>query len=192
MNYDFFASRSDKVRLLEFLLGETDLRIFDSYSEYEKKAREYKSVGDITGRFDLENGGKFAVTLALWSPRFSERLFFKQIKLDPRRCQGSDFRYATSGLGLIHLHFGGIEKRFLNVSHIGHQSEKRAKAWESTIQYGDRASRWNWNEIASSARKLKSTIHNKWAVDKIGSVGVLPGAKEMQIQGFQMGHFNEN
>lgn len=32
MNYDFFASRLDKIKLLDFIFEETDLRIFDVYS----------------------------------------------------------------------------------------------------------------------------------------------------------------
>jgi hypothetical protein len=189
MNYNFFADKTDKVRLLEFILDETDLRIFDSYSAYEKAICEYKRVSDITDKFDLENGGQFALTFQLWSPRFSNKISFQKIDLNPNYCEGNTFRYTTTGLGLIQLYFGGIEKDTLNYSHIGHQSERRAIAWEGTNIDGDRANNWNWKEIAATSRKLKSVIHSKWSVDKIGSVGIMAGAKELEKHGLKMSYF---
>jgi hypothetical protein len=189
MNYNFFSDKTDKIRLLQFVFDETDLQIFDSSSAYGATICEYKNAKDIADKFDLEMGGQFAVTLTLWSPRFSEKVLFERVNLDPKHCEGQTWRYTTTGLGLIQLYLGGIEKNTLNYSHIGHQSEKRAALWHDTVSQGDRASKWDWKEIAGTSRKLRSVIHNKWAVDKIGSLGIMSGAKELEKQGLRMSYF---
>jgi hypothetical protein len=127
MNYNFFADKEDKIKVLEFIFNETDLKIFDSYSAYEQKICEYKNVQEITSKFDLANGGEFAVTFLLWSPRHKGKVLFRKIELNPKYSSYS-FRYATNGWGLIQLYFGGLENNQLRQSHIGHFTEKRALA----------------------------------------------------------------
>lgn len=189
MNYNFFANKADKIRLLEFIFDETDLHLFDSYSPPEELIDEYTAANEVNDKFDLENGGQFAVTFQLWSPRFSEEIIFQKVDLNPEYCDGFTFRYATSGFGLIQLYFGGLVNNMLNYSHIGHNSEKRALAWEDTLATADRAHKWNWKEIERTSRKLKSVIHNKWSVDRIGSLGIMNGAKELERQGVKLGYF---
>ncbi len=55
MNYDFYANESDKIILLEYVFNETDLKIFDLYSNYEEPVKEYKNITDVTSNFDLKN-----------------------------------------------------------------------------------------------------------------------------------------
>lgn len=47
-------------------------------------------------------------------------------------------------------------------------------------------STWDWTEIQSTSRKLKYFIHNKLAIRKIGSVGVLLGADKLEQQGIKL------
>jgi len=183
MSYDFFADGTDKIELLQHIFQETDLQLFDSYSNYDQEICRYKSTTEITSKFDLQSGGQSAVSFVLWSPKFEGKVNFKKIELDQKRVKGHKFRYATEGWGLIQLYFGGIQNNVLHHSHIGHQSLKRAMAWEHTGPTLGKVADWNWNEVNSTSRKLKYHIHNKMAVRKIGSLDILKGAEKLNGSG---------
>lgn len=180
MTYDFFADKDDKIQILDFIFRETDLQIFDLGSPYGQKVNQYKATEEVVSKFDLHNGDKFAVTFQLWTPRFKGDLVFRKVELDPKRCNGHRFRYSTDGWGLIQLNFGGVKNGELNRSHIGHQSQKRAIAWETNKLDLGQVSTWNWSEVENVARGLKYQIHNKMTARKIESVGVLPGADKLE------------
>ncbi len=183
MHYNFFADKNDKEIILDFIFKETDLQIYDHTSAFDEEVCQYFSVEEITSKFDLINGDKFAVTFNLWSPRHSGSILFRKINLDPKRCQGHTFRYSTNGWGLIQLYFGGQKNSELHQSHLGHFNKAGALKVENTNSIIGKVSEWDWNEIEASSRKLKYQIHNKLATKKIGSIGVLPGASELELQG---------
>lgn len=185
MTYNFFADEKDKIEILNFILHETDLQIFDMGSSYGQEISEYRATSEIVSRFDLRNGGKFSVTFQLYSPRFKGDLVFRKVKLDPKRCNGHTFRYSTEGWGLIQLSFGGVKNNELNQSLIGHQSQKRAMMWERNHSMLGRVSKWDWTEVEITSRKLKNQIHHNMAKRKIGSFGVLDGADKLEEQGIK-------
>lgn len=160
MTFDFLADKQTKIDILEFIFKDTDLRVFDLGSVYGQEICEYKSVDDITKKFDLINGDKFAVTFQLWSPRHKGKPLFKKIDLDPKLCQGHTFRYSTEGWGLIQLYFGGIKHDKQNESHIGHFNEKSAQKWESTNTINGKVSDWDWKEIQKTSGQLKRKIQS--------------------------------
>ncbi|UYN87567.1 MAG: hypothetical protein KIT51_05000 [Cyclobacteriaceae bacterium] len=184
MTYDFYADKSDKIEILNFIFRETDLQIFDCDSAFGQEINEYKTTDDINLKFDLESGGQFATTFQLWTPRFKGDLNFRKVDLDPKHCNGHTFRYSTDGWGLIQLYFGGLKNNELNRSHIGHQSEKRALTWETNNKEMGRVNKWDWKEVEQTGRKLKYQI-NKMAVRKINTFGVLIGADKLEGQGIK-------
>lgn len=137
MIYDFFADRSDKLQVLEFIFTETDLKVYDLNSQYGQEICEYKTVADIVSKFNLDNGDKFVTTFQLWSPRHKGKPLFRRINLNPERCGGHTFRYSTDGWGLIQLYFGGLKNNELHQSHIGHFNEKGALKWQTQIYLMD-------------------------------------------------------
>ena len=185
MTYDFFADKDDKIEILDFIFRETDLQVFDLGSPYGQKISQYKTTEEIVSKFDLHNGDKFAVTFQLWTPGFKGDLVFRKVELDPKRCGGHTFRYSTDGWGLIQLYFGGVKNSELNRSHIGHQSQKRAIAWETNHLDLGPVSKWDWDEVEKVAHGLKHQIHNKMTKRKIESVGVLAGAHKLEEQGIK-------
>ena len=185
MTYNFFANKEDKIDILEFIFKETDLRVYDSSSHYGQEICEYKTVEEILAKYDLDYGDKFATTFQLWTPRHKGEPIFDRINLDPKRCNGYTFRYSTEGWGLIQLYFGGIKNNELNQSHIGHFEEKGALKWESTNKKNGLVDLWDWKEIQITSRKLKYHIHNKLATRKIGSLGVLKGADNLEKDGIK-------
>jgi len=186
MTYDFFADKADKLNILDFIFKETDLHIYDSSSAYESETCEYKTVDEMSSKFDLDNGGKFANTFQLWTPRHKGIPIFRKVDLDPKRCNGHTFLYSTDGWGLIQLYFGGLEDHELNRSHIGHFNDRGALKWESTNKVNGLVSAWDWKEIQVTSRKLKYQIHNKLATRKIGSFGILAGADKLETQGIKL------
>lgn len=183
MTYEFFADKADKLQILEYIFSETDLLVYDLSSLYGQEICNYKSVNEISEKFDLTNGDKFAVTFQLWTPRHKGQPVFRKIDLDPKRCDGHTFRYSTEGWGLIQLYFGGIKDNELNRSHIGHFNEARALKNEGTNKFNGPVSSWDWTEIQKTSRKLKYQIHNKLAIRKIDGFGVLAGADRLKKQG---------
>jgi hypothetical protein len=166
MNYNFFADKSDKLKILEFIFKETDLHIYDLYSRYEQEICEYRSVEEISSKFDLDKDEKIAVTFQLWSPRHKGKPLFRKIDLNPKHCEGHTFRYSTDGWGLIQLYFGGLKNDELYQSHLGHFNEKGALLRESIDSFNGQVSNWDWTEIQKTSRKLKYQIHNKIVISK--------------------------
>jgi hypothetical protein len=63
--------------------------------------------------------------------------------------------------GRIQLNFGALHGHRLEKSLIWYQSMKRATTLEETIKNLGPASKWDWKQIESTARKIKYQIHNK-------------------------------
>ena len=185
MNYDFFADKADKLKVLDFISKDTDLQVYDLGSPYGQEICQYKTVVEISSKFDLEID-EFGTTFQLWTPRHGGEPIFRKVDLDPKRCNRHTFRYATDGWGLIQLYFGGLKDNVLKHSHIGHCSEKRAFILEANNESNGLVSSWDWKEIQVTSRKLKYQIHNKLATRKIGSFGVLSGANQLERQGIKL------
>jgi hypothetical protein len=186
MNYDFFADKADKLEILDFIFKNTDLHVYDLSSAYGQEICQYKNVDEVSSKFDLDNGDKFAVTFQLWTPRHKGKPLFRKIDLDPKHCNGHTFRYSTDGWGLIQLYFGGVKNNELNQSHIGHFNESGAKKNERSSAFNGKVNAWDWKEIQATSRKLKYQIDNKLATRKIGSLGVLPGADSLEKHGIKL------
>lgn len=186
MNYNFYANEDDKEQILQFIFKETDLRVFDSYSSYEREISEYKTLDEILSKFDLINGGEFAVAFQLWTPRHKGNIMFRRIELDPKKCNGYTFRYSTDGWGLIRLYFGGMKDNQLHKSQIGHFDEKGALGKENFSELNGKVSDWDWKEVNSSSRKLRYQIQNRLSLKKVGSSGVMAGAAKLEQQGIKL------
>ena len=185
MTYDFFANKADKLKVLDFIFEETDLQVYDLGSRYGEDISQYKSSSEIASKFDLEID-EFCTMFQLWSPRHKGEVVFKMVELDPKRCNGHTFRYSTQGWGLIQLYLGGLKHGRLNHSHIGHFNEKGALKHESNPNGNGLVSSWDWIEIQKTSRKLKYYIHQKLAVRKIDSFGVLAGADDLEKLGVKL------
>jgi hypothetical protein len=185
MTYNFYANKVDKLEILDFIFNETDLQVYDLSSGYGEDICQYKTIKEISSKFNLEKD-EFGTTFQLWTPRHKGKLQFRKIDLEPKRCNGHTFRYATGGWGLIQLYFGGLKNNELKQSHIGHFNEKEALKWEGINNMNGLVSSWDWKEIQTTSRKLKYQIHDKLASRKIGSFGVLSGAEKFQTEGIKL------
>ncbi|GAA4357530.1 hypothetical protein GCM10023185_22320 [Hymenobacter saemangeumensis] len=185
MNYNFLATGVDKTQVFELIFEHTDLQVFDLSSAFGQEVRQYKSTDEIAAKFDLENGGQFAISLRLWSPRFGGEVFFRKINLNPKHCEGHTFRYATSGWGLIQLHLGGYQHGSLHHSNIGHFNERGAIGRADDDKELAEVKRWNWKEIVSTSGRLRRQI-SKMAVRKFEGIDMLPGAEALKKTGVEL------
>lgn len=183
MTYDFYANTDDRLDVLRFILDETDLRIFDLASSYGCEIAEYKKIEELSKR--ETRGRETSLTFQLWSPRHKGQPLFRKVDLDPKYCDGHTFRYMTEGWGLIQLYFGTRQKDDLYHSHLGHFEERGALKWEGLDDYKGKVNEWDWSEIRRTSGRLKYRIHQKMAVRKIGSMGVLDGAHNLSETGIE-------
>ena len=186
MNYNFFADKNDKLKILEYIFRETDLSIYDMASRFGQEITEYKTVMEIESAFDLDKGDKFAVSLQLWSPKHKGEVYSRRVELNPAQCEGHTFRYAAEGWGLIQLFLGGMKDGVLSQSHIGHFNEKGASRWETTEEKKSAVGQWSWTEIKKTSGQLKNQIQNKMAIRKIRSLGILEGADQLETKGIKL------
>ena len=180
--YYFFADKTDKLKILEFIFCEMGLKVYDLGSPYSKEVSEYKNAKEIEAKFDLETEDKFAQTFQLWSPRHKGLPIFRRIELNPKYCNGHTFRYSTDGWGLIQLYFGGIKNQKLSYSYIGHFREKEALKHESSNSTNGQVADWDWNEILKTSKQLKQELR-RLAQKQIGIFDVLEGAFLLEESG---------
>lgn len=127
---------------------------------------QYFSTSEILEKFDLENGGDYAVCFSLWNPLDGTKNIIKKVDLNPEKCNGHTFRYCTQGWGVQQLYLGGIQEEYLNSSRFLGFNEKGALAKDSYYCFTDSvAHKLDWKLIRSDQRKLKNYIEKK-----IGSI----------------------
>jgi hypothetical protein len=181
-NLDFFATRADHEAILGFLFASTDIRMFESYSGFGQKLREFHSFEELTVAYDVgadPNGHGTAVLLQLWSPAVEPGPQIERIALDPRRCEGHTFRYCIDGWGLIQLYLGGIHGRTITKSHYGHNSEARARKWG----YSDGV---DWGALKSLSNRVQYHIRGRLSVARVPGRPVLAEAYGLARSGYAL------
>lgn len=183
-NLDFYADEPDIKNILEFIFAETDCKIFEAYSEFDSDLREFKSVSEVLEAYDNSIG---TLLLQLWSPSVSSNVIVKKISLDPQKCDGATYRFRFEGWGLVQLNFRRIQDEEIYPSHFGHNSEKRARKWES-IDFDelDLVDNWDWQLLKEISGKIQYLIRKKLAVSKFNSRPILEAAFEKHSKGFNL------
>ncbi len=88
--------------VLDFLFSSTDVRVFESYSEYGAELREFCSTDELAAAFPLgidPYGNGKVILLQLWSPSVMQDLTIRRFALDPAHCNGHTFRHNLEGGG---------------------------------------------------------------------------------------------
>jgi hypothetical protein len=180
-NLDFFAAEADMRNILDFLFSSTDVRVFESYSEFGKELREFHSTDELAA-FPLgtdQYGNGTAIMLKLWSPSVMRDLTITRIDLNPRFCNGHTFRYSMEGGGLMHLYLGGVCERDVTKSNFGHFSQAAARTWN--LEEGV-----NWDALKTLSNRIQYHIRKRLAVDKAWGMPVLPQARELALAGYAL------
>jgi hypothetical protein len=174
---NFFGTRSDHEAVVRFLFDSTDIRIFESYSEFGQKLREFRSFEELGAAFDVgmdPHGHGSAITLHLCSPAIEPKPRIKRISLDPSRCDGHTFRYRIEG-NLIQFYLGGISGQTITISQYGHMGEAAARYWGV-----------DWAVLKRLSNKIQYHIRNRLAVARVSSRPVLPEAAAYARSGYAL------
>jgi hypothetical protein len=181
-NLNFFAATDDQRLLIEFLFLSTDVRIFESYSEYDQELREFRSFLELASAFPIgvdRFGNGHAVLLQLWSPTVMSELTITRFALDSDACGGHRFRHRIDGGGLLQLYLGGVHEQIVTQSHLGHQSRTRAENWD--VHHGV-----NWDSLKKLSNRIQYHVRKRLAVAKVPGCPVLPQAYELARQGYAL------
>ena len=183
-NLDFFAAQADQHAVFDFLFSSTDVRVFESYSEYSAELREFRSTDELATTFALGtdlHGNGHAILLQLWSPSVMRELIIRRFALNPAQCNGHTFRHSIEGGGLIQFYLGGVCDKVVTKSHYGHQSQTRAKEW--AVDDGV-----NWEALKTLSNRIQYHVRKRLAAGKAGSRPVLPQAFELSQSGYALKH----
>ncbi len=178
-NLDFFAVADDQRELLDFLFLSTDVRVFESYSQFGSELREFKRCDDVAGAYPLgvdPTGSGYATLLQLWSPSVMNHLGIERVNLDPSVCDGHTFRHRIEGAGLMQLYFGGVYENVITMSHFGHQSQTRAENWGSSGGV-------NWDALSKISGRIQYHVRKKLALGRVPGRPVLREAMKLARSG---------
>ncbi|HKB40864.1 MAG TPA: hypothetical protein VKD72_30840 [Gemmataceae bacterium] len=182
VNLDFFAAEADQRAVLDFLFSSTDVRVFESYSEYDADLREFRSTDELAAAFPLgidPYGNGKVILLQLWSPSVMRDLTIRRFALDPAHCDGHTFRHNIEGGALMQLYLGGVCERVVTISHFGHQSQRHAQAWG--VDDGV-----NWEALKTLSNRIQYHIRKRLAAGKVPGRPVLPQALELARAGYAL------
>jgi hypothetical protein len=176
MYYDFYAAPEDTKMIFDFIFSELQLEAYLSYSDAGQPMKSYNSTDEVFKDFSFVNSVGNSINFQLWSPNLGGDLVIEKINLDPKRCNGHVFRYATRGWGLIQFYCGVLNNNKLTFSHLGHHSLKKAMLWQDTNKGIGSVEKWNWKEVEISGKKLKYFIQKKLGVTRIEAYDTLINA----------------
>jgi hypothetical protein len=182
VNLDFFAAGADQRAVLDFLFSSTDVRVFESYSEFDADLREFHSTDELATAFPIgtdPHGNGSAVLLQLWSPSVMSELTVERFALDPVACNGHTFRHCIAGGGLMQLYLGGVCGRVVTVSHFGRQSRVRAQKWD-----GDHGV--NWEALKTVSNRIQYRLRKRLAAGKVPGRPVLAQALGLAQAGYAL------
>lgn len=179
---DFFATREDFVEIFDNLFSQTDVQVFETYSEADQELRRFRSTEEILSALPIgidKYGNSSANLLSLWSPSVIPEPEIRRINLS--KSTGHTFRYRVHDVALMHLHLGGLFEKTITKSEFSHFSEKEASRWEDT-------SHADWLAHRKLSNKIIYLIGRKLRVARVPFAAVLKGAMKMKEQGYMLMH----
>ncbi len=166
-NLDFYGLKSDLETVLSFIYDETDIVIFESYSEYDRELRRFNSLPELQAAFDLGKCPKGQMLLQLWSPSVIKEPEPRRIQL---KVEGHAFRYCVEAVGLIQLYLGGYRDTAIIDSHYGHWSKAGAEQRSALPTDG-----CDWEALKKLSGRIQRFIRGS-AVAKFEGRMILPEA----------------
>ena len=186
---EYYAVQADSAKLLEFVLGETDCRLYEAYSVAGERLREFASVGEALAAYPLDHaqGRVPAAQFVLWSPSTGPEPTRRRIDLRPGAVEGASHRFVLEAWGLIQLLAGGLRDQRIEPSRLAHNSEARARAWEATSadRFGP-VEAWDWRALGRLSGRLTYHVRHRLASGKHGSRPLLPGAHAAYDSGLRL------
>lgn len=172
-NCDFYAMPEDAEELFRFVFSNASWQLLEAYSRCDQPLRTFDTAA--TALDALERNGRASFGLVLYAPEMGGRVEQRRITLNADAVPGATFRYSSEGWGLIHLQLEPARNGRLHASHTSHNTEKRARLWESTYPELTAVESWDWRAVSRVSSRLNRFIRSR-APSKSGSRPVLPVA----------------
>jgi hypothetical protein len=153
MQSEKVLSEADAERLIA-AVSEGALEIYESYSEFEKPTRIFKSREQLAEHIaESRLSGKHYFTLAAHYDGTAGEVRARRIALVPQKCQGATWRETTEGWGLVSVQLT-YEASGMVKCRVAANSQKRAVAWAATLERLGSPESWNWPVVEKHARRL--------------------------------------
>ncbi len=187
-NCDFYATPDDHEGILSWLFAEKMCHVYKLASDYERPLQRFYSSAEVLAQFDrtYSNGEKWkCVTLQLYVLGTGSEFTPRRVPLNPKYCHGTTFRYAADDWGLVQLYLGTLTRNGLGKSHTNHNTQVRAKAWESVVNNLSSVDSWDFKTVTAFSSRLNREIRKR-SSEKHGSCAVLPGALKLLQSGIAL------
>lgn len=177
----FFAGRRDLADLMRFVYGETDCRVFESYSEPDRERRDFPDLASFESL--MRESSTSISQLALWSPSVGAPPIVTRITFNPGAVPGHTHRFVTEGCSLVSLQCGYLQAGVLRASRLGWWTEASARRKANPELTPELV---RWSELAVLGRRLKSHITRHLSRATAGKRPVLEEACALAKQGIRL------
>jgi hypothetical protein len=130
-------------------------RAYEAYSEFESPTREFRSAEDVLAHvLKSREQGRKHVDVVVHYEGAGGKIDTRRFDLIPEKCQGARWREKTDGWGLVSIQLTYEGDGYVK-ARVSANSEKRAKAWEQTLQQVlGPVDAWNWALVEKHCRRL--------------------------------------
>ena len=177
----FFAARDDLVDVFRFVYTETDCRVFETYSRFDEKRREFPDLEAIASLRELGEGT--GLQLGLWSPASGPKPVERRVDLNPGAVPGHTHRYVTEGCSIITLQCGGVRLDTLEATHMVWWTKASALK-KAHPELG--AHSVDWPVLGGLARRIRAHIDRRLSRARANRLPVLGHAADLARQGVRL------
>lgn len=148
-------TKKELFELVEFILSDSKVEFYESYSEMEKELVRIKNHSEFKDYFaHSKSENKKQLGFGVYYPESKGKFSISKIKLNPKYCNGKTYRNRIDGWGIIFVHLDLINEENEIECRISVNSKKRAENWKSTNPEFGNPELWEWKIIETNARKL--------------------------------------
>src|SRR5258708_23777230 len=148
---DFYATVDDHERLLTYLFEQGEVRVFESYSAFDRELMEFTKADQILGALRHAGDPQLPLLLQLWAPAASMKVEIERFSLS---IPEHSHRHRIAGWGLMQLDLSKETDAEIHPSHFGHFNQRAAEKWSETSPAPNpgTAAEWHWPRRQHTSR----------------------------------------
>ncbi|MBW8244317.1 hypothetical protein K1F50_16020 [Muricauda oceani] len=151
--------KNQLLELIEFILSDYKVELYESYSEKEKEIVRINTLSEFKNYLDYGiSNGKVHFGFGIYNPEHRGKFFVSKIPLNPKHCNGMTFRYRIDGWAIIFIQLDLKDGENHIECNISVNSKQRADNWKSANHEFGNPELWEWKTVESNARKIISRL----------------------------------
>lgn len=148
-------NRNQLIDLIDFILTDSEVQIYESYSEPEIELVRINNRTEFDSYLlDKTTRRIQHIGLAIYYPENKGSFSLTKIKLNPKYCEGKTYRYRIDGWALIFLDLNSTDYESKIECRISVNTKTRAKNWTDLSPEYDSPDLWDWKSVEGKTRKL--------------------------------------